>query len=395
VEVLVSLEHRFERTPDGAVWTQAAFARPFYTQYLDVFDGVKVVARIREVSSAPPNATRADGDGVTFHAVPYYVGPKEYLAGYRRITRTARASLEARHAVILRVGSQIASCMEPVLRRSGRPYALEVMCDPYEIFAPGCNHHPLRPLFRILFRLRVKKQCYYAPAVSYVTEKSLQEAYPPNRHAFSTSYSDVALTNDSYVRCQRTTHNVHKRLSIVTVGSLEQPYKGVDVLIDAVGENVREGLDLTLVVIGDGKYRQELQNRARSLDGRVIFKGWVPAGAEVRRHLDEADLFVLASRTEGLPRAMVEAMARALPCIGSTVGGIPELLPPSDLVLPGNAKALALKIREVLRAPDRMSMMSAQNLAKSQEYRDEVLRSRRNCFYRKLRQETENWLRRG
>jgi glycosyltransferase involved in cell wall biosynthesis len=392
VEVLVSLEHRFDRTPDGAVWTQAAFARPFYSQYLEIFDGVKVVARVRDVDSTPANARRADGDGVSFHAVPYYVGPKEYLAEYPRITRAARASLAGTDAVILRVGSQIASCMEPVLRRSGRPYALEVMCDPYEIFAPGCNHHPLRPLFRAFFRLRVKRQCRFAPAVSYVTERSLQQAYPPNRNAISTSYSDVVLTTESYVQCPRSTYNPNRSRTIVTVGSLEQPYKGVDLLIDAVRENVYAGVDLNLVVIGDGKYRRELEERAQGIRERVVFKGWVPAGAGVRRHLDEADLFVLASRTEGLPRAVVEAMARALPCIGSTVGGIPELLPPNDLVPAGDSIALASKIREVLRDPIRMVKMSAQNLAKAQEYRDEVLRRRRNCFYRKLRQQTESWL---
>jgi glycosyltransferase involved in cell wall biosynthesis len=267
------------------------------------------------------------------------------------------------------------------------------MCDPYEIFAPGCNDHPLRPLFRAFFRLRVKRQCRFAPAVSYVTEKSLQQAYPPSQNAISTSYSDVVLTNESYVERPRSTYNRHSSLSIVTVGSLEQPYKGVDVLIDAVRENVLLDVDLKLVVIGDGKYRRELEERAQSIKDRVIFKGWVPAGAGVRHHLDEADLFVLASRTEGLPRAVVEAMARALPCIGSTVGGIPELLAPEDLVPAGDAKALASKIREVLQEPGRMAAMSARNLAKAQEYRDEALRRRRNCFYRKLRQQTESWLR--
>jgi glycosyltransferase involved in cell wall biosynthesis len=395
MEVLVSLEHRFDRTPDGAVWTQAAFARSFYSQYLQVFDAVKVVARVREVNVLTGSAQRADGSGVSFHAIPHYHGPKQFLAGYGRITRAARASLGGQHAVILRVGSQIASCVEPVVRRSGRPYALEVMCDPYEIFGPGCNDHLFRPVFRVFFRQRVKRQCRCAPAVSYVTEKSLQAAYPPNLNAFSASYSDVELMTDAYVLRPRSICSNRRRLNIVTVGSLEQPYKGVDVLIDAVHESVRAGMDLSLTVIGDGKYRRELQERAKGMGVRVTFKGWLPAGVEIRRHLDEADLFVLASRTEGLPRAMVEAMARALPCIGSIVGGIPELLPPDDLVPAGNAEALAQKLQEVLRDPDRLTAMSAQNLIKAQGYRDEVLRDRRNCFYRALREQTEDWLRRS
>jgi glycosyltransferase involved in cell wall biosynthesis len=89
---------------------------------------------------------------------------------------------------------------------------------------------------------------------------------------------------------------------------------------------------------------------------------------------------------------MVEAMARALPCIGSTVGGIPELLPPEDLVAPGNVAALARKIREVATNPERMARMSARNLQKAIEYRDEALREQRNEFYRYVREMTEAWL---
>lgn len=86
-------------------------------------------------------------------------------------------------------------------------------------------------------------------------------------------------------------------------------------------------------------------------------------------------------------------IARSLPCIGSTVGGIPELLPAEDIVPPGDATALAHKIREVVTNPERMARMSARNLEKAKEYRDEVLRERRNQLYRFVREQTEVWLR--
>jgi glycosyltransferase involved in cell wall biosynthesis len=89
---------------------------------------------------------------------------------------------------------------------------------------------------------------------------------------------------------------------------------------------------------------------------------------------------------------MVEAMARALPCIGSTVGGIPELLPAEDIVPPGDVVALATKIREVVTNPERMARMSARNLEKAHNYQDNVLREKRNAFYRYVRERTEKWL---
>ncbi len=85
MNVLITLEHRFEQTPDGSVWTSAAFARSFYSHYLEVFDSAKVVARVRPVNSPPMNAQRADGNGVTFHAVPYYVGRRSFCCVRERL----------------------------------------------------------------------------------------------------------------------------------------------------------------------------------------------------------------------------------------------------------------------------------------------------------------------
>jgi glycosyltransferase involved in cell wall biosynthesis len=136
----------------------------------------------------------------------------------------------------------------------------------------------------------------------------------------------------------------------------------------------------------------EVKAHALGLNKKVRFLGELTAGDRVRAQLDTADLFVLPSRTEGLPRAMIEAMARALPCIGSTVGGIPELLPREDLIPPNDPHALARKIREVVTNPERMTQMSARNLEKAKEYRDDILNERRTEFYRYLRDKTQEWL---
>jgi glycosyltransferase involved in cell wall biosynthesis len=137
----------------------------------------------------------------------------------------------------------------------------------------------------------------------------------------------------------------------------------------------------------------EAQVASLGLGERVHFCGHLLSSALVRYELDRADLFILPSRQEGLPRAMIEAMARSLPCIGSTVGGIPELLPSEDLVPPGDVVALASKIREVVTDSERMAQMSARNLEKAKDYTDQVLCDRRNQFYRYVREMTEKWLR--
>jgi glycosyltransferase involved in cell wall biosynthesis len=174
---------------------------------------------------------------------------------------------------------------------------------------------------------------------------------------------------------------------------MAQLYKATDALIDAVYSCLQRGLDIDLVVVGDGKYRPELESRAATLNlkERVRFLGQLPAGEAVRTQLDQADLFVLPSRSEGLPRAMIEAMARGKPCIGTTAGGIPELLSAEDLVPPGDVAALANKICQVVSDPERMIRMGRRNLEKAKEYCEDTLRERRITFYRYLRRRTEEW----
>jgi glycosyltransferase involved in cell wall biosynthesis len=413
MRLVVTTEHRFYRTPDGSYWTTSAFARPFWERYLDVFEQVRVVARVLAVEEPPANALRSDGENVEFCAIPYYVGPAQFVRQAPWVYDILRHAIDNDDAVIMRVSSLIAAFAHSSLRWRQQLYGVEVVGDPYEVFAPGGVEHPLRPLFRWCFTRAQKSQCWHAVGVAYVTREALQRRYPCK--GLEASISDVDISESSVIATPRIyrfrtstfessqgpqaasrpdQRSAVSPFRLVLVGSLEQYYKAPDILIAALARLVRAGHNLELVLVGDGKYRNELCALAQDLgvNDRVMFRGLLPAGRAVRDELDAADLFVLPSRTEGLPRAMIEAMARGLPCIGSTVGGIPELLPPEDMVPPGDVSALAEKIREVMVAPERMQTMSKRNLVKAQEYRAEILQKRRHEFYSYLRRATEDWI---
>jgi glycosyltransferase involved in cell wall biosynthesis len=313
----------------------------------------------------------------------------------RRVRSAAKEAIGPADAVIFRVPCQVAECLERSLRRSGHPYAVEVVGDPYEVFAPGSLHHPLRPLFRWYFPRQLRRHCAGACAAAYVTRHGLPSRYPC--FSYSLSFSDIELSSDAFVSAPRIPDSAGRSFNLVTVGSLEQMYKAPDVLLDAVALCVRRGADVRLVLVGDGRHRPALEGRATALGlaDCVVFLGQVATAEGVRAALDAADLFVLPSRTEGLPRALIEAMARALPCIGSRVGGIPELLPPEDLVEPGDAAGLADRILEVLASPARRAAMTDRNLARAAEYRPEILRPRLLDFLRRVRDRTQEWIEGG
>lgn len=391
MRVVVTAENRFSRTPDGAVWTVGSAGHRFWSRYLSAFEQVRVVARVRDVSAPEDGAVRVDGSQVQVWPVPHYVGPREYLRSRRVVGRAVRGAADHADAVILRVPSPIGALLAGSRERLGLSYGLEVVGDPYDVFAPGVVSHPLRPLLRQWSARTLRRQCARANAVSYVTERWLQARYPARHDAVTATYSSVDLPASAYVSQPRASVSPPETFTLVSVGSLAQLYKGIDTLIEALAKVVAAGVPVHLVHLGDGAFLpslEELANRLGVAD-RVSFLGAVPSGESVRRQLDAAHLFVLPSRTEGLPRALIEAMARGLPAIGSRVGGVPELLPEDDLVAPNDTAGLARAIAQMLADPPRMAAASARNLTRARDYSTQSLVLRRDTFYCRVRDAAE------
>lgn len=409
MKVLVSASARFVRRPDGSLWTSnASLDYPFWQRYLDVFDAVELMVRAAPAddgSDAVPdvsvseNWVEATGPGVRAVPLPCFVGPAQFVRHLPAVHRAIARAVGQAEAVMTRIpcilGMEVWRLLE-----AGRPYGVEVVADPFDVFgADNGVNHPLRPLMHWWWPRTLRRQCAGATGAAYVTREALQRRYPPGPETFATHFSSIHLDRAQLVDAPRRYRARGHRgpVRLVTVGSLSQLYKAPDVLIRAVGRCVERGLDVELEIVGEGVYRPMLESLVTSLglERRVRFAGQLARGPAVVERLDGADLFVLPSKTEGLPRAMIEAMARALPCIGTAVGGIPELLAEDDLVHPGDVEGLAHKIAQVVKSPARMERMSRRNLERAAEYCEDVLRARRIALYRRVHEETAAWLRRA
>ena len=131
---------------------------------------------------------------------------------------------------------------------------------------------------------------------------------------------------------------------VFTAGHLIQR-KGVDVIITALGIAKNRGVKLNLVVAGDGPDRESLVQLARqqAVSGQVLFLG-NRSHEEVLRLMKSCLVFVLASRAEGMPLVIAEAMACGKAVIGSNVDGVPEIVQDGNtgvLVPPDDPKSLA------------------------------------------------------
>ena len=163
-----------------------------------------------------------------------------------------------------------------------------------------------------------------ADGAVYVTQDTLQRRYPTR--APQLAMTDARLPQ-SWLELESVAIRSSLR-SIVTVGHLNGGVKGIDVLLQGFSAAVSAGLDdasLTIVGAGDPEPFMRLAKGLGIMD-RVTFAGSISDRTELLDLLRTQDLFVLASRSEGLPRAMIEAMSLGLPCIGSRVGGVEELV---------------------------------------------------------------------
>lgn len=394
MNVLVNTSARFSRTPDGRYWAPSEnLAYSYWKRFLDGFEEVTVLGRVVSASALLPGAKSATGPGVSVIPLPNYCGIREFVGQYFAIRKIVRQSLAETDAIYLSLPCLIGDLVWRLLPRD-RPFGVGVCGDPYDAFAPGSSTHMLRPLMRQWFSHRLRVMCKRACACTYVTERALQLRYPCSPKAFSTYYSSIHLESDVIATAPREQRS--GQLHVMNVGTFDTWYKGPDILLNAFSSCCKLGLDLKLTFIGDGRYRSEIEKMADKLGvaARVRFLGQLPFSAAVRAELDTADLFVFPSRQEGLPKALVEAMARGLPCIGTAVGGIPELLSTEDLVAPNDAEGLGQRMREVLADPERRAAMSSRNLATAKKYESEILRRRRIAFYQALRGQTDAWIQR-
>jgi glycosyltransferase involved in cell wall biosynthesis len=136
------------------------------------------------------------------------------------------------------------------------------------------------------------------------------------------------------------------------LGSLNSS-KGLDVLLRACAITA-ERHPLRLVVAGDGPLRDELAAAGRRRKLPIVLLGHLPP-AEVPRFLAAIDVLAVPSYDEGLPRAVLEAMAMRVPVVASSVGGTPEVVDDgiNGLLVPsGDAEALAEAMSRLVDEPD-------------------------------------------
>ena len=389
--IIVSTEQRFYLSYDGTVWVCGNENYNFFSRYLMAAERVVAIGRrLTNTPDAKLSWQRADGTGVHIVLLPDFKGLHGFLYGLishrvRNVFKCIANRSGDQTAVILRVPGAVSLFTYFYAKRYCKCfYSVELVTDPAGTFSLDALGTCWAPLLRGVAVRAVRKLCWNAQSVSYVTDDILQKRYP-NQHGRHFSYSSVELQGYllemGKARLSQEYGNSGK-FKIVFIGRLNRPFKGLDLLIEAIRE-VNHDKTLLLDVIGGGALmpRYKTMTQACGVEDKVFFHGELPGGQSVYDHLLKADLFVLPSRREGLPRALIEAMACGLPCIATPVGGVSELLSPGALCEVGDVESLRKKIEYFLQNPHKMKKEAEKNWSTACKFKAEIMQQKRKEFY--------------
>lgn len=375
-------------------YNSGALKYGLFKRYLRVFSDVIVVARVQyihnsndpRIKSCTP-ANRVDGINLTVYELPYYHGFSQYvkkLGEFKASLNKVLPFIKEEDRCLLRVPGNVGESAARILRRNNIPYYVEVVGNPIDVFSKGSNTHILRFLFKIILPRSLKITVLNAKGVCYITSLVLPEIYPASNKAFTAIISNVELLNDDFIYNVKTNFT-EDSIKIISIGSLDQMYKGPDIMLKAIKLLIKQKIDVELTWIGEGKHKNEMIKLAKDLgiDKHCNFIGFIDDRMTIRELLDNADLFVLPSRAEAQGRVILEAMARGKIVIATDVGGIPEIVPKRFLIPKNDSTSLAEKIIEVKQLPGKHYWQN-ENLRKSKQYDIKSMTQKRDEFLKKI-----------
>lgn len=385
-DLYVSVERRY-KLYSGVYYVQGIEDSSFFERYLDCFSKVNVIARVEVVNEQPIGFKTFIHNDIQI--VPIITTGTGVLNIFR-IIQLIKSIKKNNNILILRtpgILSYLLSLYSILLKLS---FSLEVVTNPLQEASHLTKNKFLKFVFIKTFTSIFKLQLRFCSYASFVTKNEIQNNFLTSKERISNKFNnyyssiilddnDIICRDDFNARVSR--FDTNKKTHIIFIGVLDRPFKGLDIFIKIIA-SLPEKFHAT--VIGDGVLLESYKQMAASLKvlHRINFKGYVDDKKIKQNIMSSADIFVLTSRREGLPRVVIEAMAWGLPCFCSNVSGVSELVR-QTCIFPVEDFDTA---REIImrQTPDELANLSRENLVSSLQYKNSVLKTRRMDFYKKV-----------
>jgi len=384
---------KFKQDDSGNLYTGGSYSSEIWKRYLIHTSRLTVLARteskIYSSVEAKKNFNLFNHNEISFKSLPDIRSSfKSFYSKKNRenIEELIKNEVKNSDYIIIRLPCNYGNIAVKYAKKYNKPYLLEVV---------GCSWDALwhynwkgKVLAPISF-MKQRRSIINSSHVIYVTSSFLQSRYPTEGRSINCSNVSIPSVSSEVLENRivkiTSSFNGNKRLKIGTIGSLDAAYKGQDIVIKALSYLKSVGIrnyEYHLVGSGEGKRLKKLVKEL-GLEDQVFFKGTLPH-QKINEWLDNIDLYIQPSKTEGLPRGLIEAMHRGLCALGTNVGGIPELLDSSFLL--STKKENYKEISTILKNIEINDLIEQgeKNFWKSESYSKELINERRYKFIKEF-----------
>lgn len=369
-------DHKFIEK-DGGFYTSGSLTNEAFERYLNIFESVEVLANVVKHSDKNDQFVHVKNkvSNIKFDLIGIKNSPAKIIG----ILKLIKEKVVANEHIVVRMPGFYSLIAIYYAAKMKKKFIVEVVGCPWDAF---WNHSIKGKIIAPFMWYMTKRSVKKAPYVIYVTNRFLQKRYPTKGK--NIGCSDVALPpirDEILSKRLNKISNTDKNqpVKIGTSAAVNVKYKGQEYVIKAISKLNKDGYNFEYYLAGggDNTYLRSIAEQYHVID-KVKFLGSLPH-EEIFNYLDNLDIYIQPSKQEGLPRALVEAMSRGCPALGSATGGIPELLNPEFIFGNGDVNEIAGLLT---RFDDETLIREAKrSFKKSQEYDKELLDEKRSSFY--------------
>lgn len=374
-------DHKFINL-NGVYYSEGKFRTEVFSRYDAFNSNITVISRVI-ANNKGDKLNKISNENIYFKPVRGVGFSSVFTKYFFTNTRLIVQEIKKADALIIRLPSFLGIFILILNIFFKKKYFIELVGDPQEALITskkkvGFLFKCFIYIFSAFNKFFVKK----ADGVIYVTQYDLQKRYPTKKLQTYASNVEVNIKPLNLSLDEYTLKN-EKNIKVGLIGSFNNEYKGIDTALKAIHLLKEQDCVVQLHILGSGKLKDHYLEMAKELeiDDQVYFDGSLSGGEAVLNWLKGLDLYIQPSRTEGLPRALIEAMSIGLPAVATRVGGIPELLSDEFLVHSNDPQGLAEKIEILIFSKELRYEQGKINYNKAKEYDSEILRQRRTKFW--------------
>ncbi|EHA1082879.1 glycosyltransferase [Photobacterium damselae] len=377
---LFSFDGPMYKDCDG-VYCNSTITDEMLARYFDVVEKLIVVIRVYKLNKTYTDAglNKVEMKNCEVVEVPNFNSFKGYFFDRIKYRNLLSGHVNRANLIFSRIPSVTSDIVIKLAIRQKKNYLVEVGGCSWDSF---WNYSYVGKLIAPIMYINQRYSVKHATYATYVTDQWLQNRYPTNGKKISAS--NVYLPEHTQEVIEKRVSKIGRtneksKLIIGTAAAVDVKYKGQEIIIKTIAIMINEGYDLyyELIGVGDFKYLYSIAKKY-GVEDRVTHKGLL-AKKDVYKWLDDIDIYAQPSKQEGLPRALIEAMSRGLPCIGSNVAGIPELLSEKVVFKKGSVSGVYKALSWLINTG--LTNQSKLNYHNSKKFNSEVLKKRRYAIF--------------